>query len=167
MCARITVEPITLHNLFVFRDVRLRALREAPHAFSSTYASECQLTDADWIERAERWKGETGVGFVAMDGSNACGIVGSYLEEDTNLARLVSMWTAPSHRQLGIGRLLVNEVIGWAHQRGACVLLLMVTANNEPAISFYRRLGFTPTGRTEPYPNDPRVIEHEMLRPLP
>jgi ribosomal protein S18 acetylase RimI-like enzyme len=163
----ITVEPITSHNTFVFRDIRLRALRETPHAFSSTYARECQLTDADWIRRAERWNGVTGVGFVAMDGSNACGIVGLFLDqEDAKRAQLVSMWTAPTHRQRGIGRRLINEVIGWAHQREACALLLMVTANNEPAISFYRRLGFTPTGRTEPYPNDPRVIEYEMVRPL-
>jgi ribosomal protein S18 acetylase RimI-like enzyme len=42
----------------------------------------------------------------------------------------------------------------------------MVTSNNEPAIRFYERLGFTRTGRTEPYPNDPGVIEYEMLRPI-
>src|SRR5580704_15428171 len=124
----ITVEPITSQNTFVFRDVRLRALREAPHAFSSTYAKECQLADAEWIKRAEHWNGETGVGFVAMDGNTACGIVGSFLnQEDAKRAQLVSMWTAPTHRQRGIGRLLVNEVIGWAQQRGACALLLMVT----------------------------------------
>jgi hypothetical protein len=27
-------------------------------------------------------------------------------------------------------------------------------------------MGFTRTGRTEPYPNDPNVIEHEMSLPL-
>jgi len=31
-------------------------------------------------------------------------------------------------------------------------LQLMVTSNNEPANRFYQRLGFTETGRTEPYP---------------
>jgi LDH2 family malate/lactate/ureidoglycolate dehydrogenase len=99
MSAMITVAPITSLNTFVFRDVRLRALREAPHAFSSTYARECQLTDADSIKRAERWNGGTGVGFVAMDESNACGIAGSFLDqEDAKRAQLVSMWTAPTHR---------------------------------------------------------------------
>ena len=62
------------------------------------------------------------------------------------------MWTAPKHRKLGIGRLLVNEVLNWARGRNARELQLMVTSNNEPAIRFYQRLGFTETGRTEPYP---------------
>jgi hypothetical protein len=31
-------------------------------------------------------------------------------------------------------------------------------------MGFYRRLGFEGTGRTEPYPNDPAVVEYEMVR---
>jgi len=43
----------------------------------------------------------------------------------------------------------------------------MVTSNNEPAILFYQRLGFTLTGRTAPYANDPALLEFEMSRPIP
>jgi ribosomal protein S18 acetylase RimI-like enzyme len=39
-------------------------------------------------------------------------------------------------------------------------------SNNEPAILFYQRLGFARTGRTEPYPNDPALIEYEMSRAI-
>ncbi|PYY15895.1 MAG: GNAT family N-acetyltransferase, partial [Acidobacteria bacterium] len=67
----------------------------------------------------------------------------------------------------GVGRLLVGAILDWARQRGARTLRLMVTSNNEPAISFYQRLGFTLTGRTEPYPNDPALIEYEMSRSIP
>jgi len=42
----------------------------------------------------------------------------------------------------------------------------MVTNNNFAAIAFYKRLGFAPTGHTEPYPNDPALIEYEMSKPL-
>ena len=164
----ITVEPITSLNTFLFKAVRLRALQNDPHAFGSTYAKEVQLSDSDWIERVERWNGESGAGFLAMDEDTACGIAGSFLaQNDATRAHLISMWTAPTHRQRGIGRLLVNGVLNWARGRNACVLLLMVTSNNEPAIRFYQRLGFTRTGRTEPYPNDPAVIEHELSRPIP
>lgn len=76
------------------------------------------------------------------------------------------MWTAPSHRQQGIGRMLVKAVLDWAGKRNVHTVLLMVTSNNEPAISFYERLGFTRTGRTEPYPNDPAVLEYEMSRDI-
>jgi ribosomal protein S18 acetylase RimI-like enzyme len=76
------------------------------------------------------------------------------------------MWTAPTHRRQGIGRILINEILNWAHLRNARSLLLMVTGNNEPAIRFYEQLGFTRTGRTEPYPNDHAIIEYEMSRPI-
>jgi ribosomal protein S18 acetylase RimI-like enzyme len=164
----VSIEPITPANTFVFKAVRLRALQDAPGAFSSTYAKECQLTDSDWIKRVERWNGESGAGFLAIDEGAACGIAGSFLDQnDPARAHLVSMWTAPTHRQRGIGRLLVTEVLKWARDRNAQVLQLMVTSNTEPAIRFYERLGFTRTGRSEPYPNDPAVIEYEMSRPLP
>jgi ribosomal protein S18 acetylase RimI-like enzyme len=164
----IAIKPITPLNTFLFKAVRLRALQDAPNAFGSTYATESQLTDSDWIKRVERWNGELGAGFLAMDEDTACGIAGSFLDQnDPTRAHLISMWTAPTHRERGIGRLLVNEVLNWARGRNARTLLLMVTSNNELAIRFYQRLGFTRTGRTEPYPNDPAVIEYEMLRPIP
>jgi ribosomal protein S18 acetylase RimI-like enzyme len=103
-----------------------------------------------------------------MDEDTACGIAGSFLDQnEATRAHLISMWTAPSHRQRGIGRLLVNAVLNWARGRNVRVLELMVTSNNESAIRFYERLGFTRTGRTEPYPNDPAVIEYEMWRVIP
>lgn len=165
----IVIEPITPLNNFLFKDVRLRALQDAPHAFGSTYAKESQLADSDWIKRVERWNGDLGAGFLAMDEDTVCGIAGSFLDQnDPTRAQLLSMWTAPTHRERGIGRLLVNEVLNWARARNARTLLLMVTNNNEVAIRFYQRLGFiTRTGRTEPYPNDPAVIEYEMSRPIP
>jgi ribosomal protein S18 acetylase RimI-like enzyme len=161
------IEPITAANLLVFKDVRLRALQEAPYAFSSTYAREVQFGDAEWAKRAERWNGENGIGFVAMDGDMACGIAGSFLDEkDATRVQLLAMWTAPTHRQRGVGRQLVNDVLNWARGRNARILQLMVTSNNETAMRFYERLGFRRTGRTEPYPNDPAVVEYEMARPI-
>jgi ribosomal protein S18 acetylase RimI-like enzyme len=163
----ITIEPITLQNVLAFKDVRLRALQDAPYAFGSTYAREIQFDDSEWIRRAARWNGERGVGFLAMDGASPCGIAGSFLDEnDAARAQLISMWTAPAYRQHGVGRLLVNSVVDWAHSRGALTLLLMVTSNNDSAIRFYERIGFARTGRTEPYPNDSSVVEYEMSRSM-
>ena len=163
----IAIRQITPPDASVFKAVRLRALQDAPHAFGSTYAKESEFPDSEWLARIERMNGERGVGFLAMDGETACGIAGSFLgENDATRATLISMWTAPTHREQGIGRLLINEIHNWAHRRNARTLLLMVTSNNDSAMRFYERLGFTRTGRTEPYPNDPAVIEYEMSRPI-
>jgi ribosomal protein S18 acetylase RimI-like enzyme len=163
----ITIEPITPQNAFIFKAVRLRALQDTPSAFGSTYARESQLTEADWVARATNWNGEKSIMYLAMDEGEAVGIAGSYLDhDDPTRAHLISMETTRTHRNQGIGRMLVNEVIEWAHLRNAHTLQLMVTSSNESAIAFYQRLGFTFTGRTEPYTNDPALTEHEMSRPL-
>lgn len=163
----IIIDPITSQNVSLFKTARLRALQEAPYAFGSTYAKEAEFDDAEWLRRVERMNGERGIGFLALDGEDGCGIVGAFLDaNDPTRAQLVSMWTAPAHRQRGVGRLLVDEVLAWARLRKVHTLLLMVTSNNEPAIRFYERLGFARTGRTEPYPNDPAVLEYEMSLPI-
>jgi len=168
MAAVISIRKITPEEVGAFKKIRLRALQDAPYAFSSTYARESEFSDAEWLARTVRWNGEKGVGFLAMDGEVACGIAGAFLgDEDARRAQLVSMWTAPAHRRQGAGRLLVNEVLAWAHSREARVLQLMVTSTNDAAIRFYERLGFTRTGRSEPFPNDPAVREYEMSRPVP
>jgi ribosomal protein S18 acetylase RimI-like enzyme len=164
----ITLAPITVQNAFAFKAVRLRALQDTPHAFGSTYAAESQFPDFEWLSRARRWNGERGIGFLAMDSDAPCGIAGSFLDQNHPArAQLISMWTAPTHRQRGVGRLLVNEILRWAHSRGARTLRLMVTNVNQPAMLFYQRLGFTLTGRSEPYTNDPAILELEMSRPIP
>lgn len=163
----IEIQPITQLNASAFKAIRLHALQEAPYAFGSTYEKESQYADSEWQTRVERMNGHRGVGFIAVDGEKACGLVGSFLDQDDSArAHLISMWTAPSHRQQGIGRMLVKAVVDWAGKRNAHTVLLMVTSNNEPAISFYERLGFTRTGRTEPYPNDPAILEYEMSRDI-
>ena len=37
-------------------------------------------------------------------------------------------------------------------------MYLTVTCNNDTAVTFYRSLGFSFTGRTEPYPERPRPV---------
>lgn len=102
-----------------------------------------------------------------MEDGAGCGIAGSFLvEKDATRAQLISMWTAPTHRRRGVGRMLVDAVLKWAKSRKAGALHLLVTSNNEPAMRFYERLGFARTGRTEPYPNDPAVTEYEMARAI-
>jgi ribosomal protein S18 acetylase RimI-like enzyme len=161
----ITIEPISLANALHFKDARLRALRDTPLAFGSTYARESQLPDSEWLNRAAQWNGSSKILFLAMDHGNPCGVAGGYLYQDEPArAQLISMWVAPTHRQRGLGRRLVSEVFAWARSRGAHTVLLLVTSSNEPAIFFYEHLGFTLTGRTEPYPNDRTILECEMSR---
>lgn len=125
------------------------------------------MSDVEWVQRVMRWNGTLGVGFMALERQVVCGIAGALLDQkDLKTAQLVSMWSAPEHRQLGIGRMLVDAVMGWAREAGMGRLTLMVTSPNQGAILFYKRLGFAMTGRSGPYPNDPAVVEYEMSQSI-
>jgi GNAT superfamily N-acetyltransferase len=163
----ITLEPVTVETALIFKEARLRALRDSPTAFGSTYVRESQLTDAEWMERAWQSDGVKRVMYMAVEDGAVCGIAGAMRDEvDGSRAVLISMWTAPTHRKRGVGRMLVEQVISWASSRGVRVLTLMVTSVNPTAMKFYEQLGFVRNGRTEPYPNDTAVIEYEMAREI-
>jgi ribosomal protein S18 acetylase RimI-like enzyme len=162
----------TLHQIApslasIYKSVRLRALQDTPSAFGSTYAREVQFSDTDWQQRAANLCTPRSIGYLAREEDDYCGIAASFLnEKNPQHAELVSMWVAPGHRRTGAGRLLVDAIESWARNTGAHTFQLMVTNTNLAAISFYERLGFIKTGRTEPYPNDPALIEYEMSKTL-
>lgn len=159
-----TLRAISLADKDLYRETRLRALKDTPSAFGSTYAREFALTDDEWRQRTANLTSGRAIGFLAMDEDQPCGLVAALpSEEIPGCFTVVSMWVAPTHRRLGVGMLLVNGIREWASSRNAQELRLMVTSNNPSAMDFYLRLGFTPTGHTEPYPNDPALFEHEML----
>lgn len=151
----------------IFKDVRLRALLDSPTAFSSTFAKESTLTDDDWVARVAQWSSGTSTTYLALDTGRACGIASGMLDQsDPSRAHLLSMWVAPTHRRMGIGRSLVEAVLAWARAKNVQTMQLLVTSNNDPAIQFYRRLGFTLTGNAATYANDPALKDYEIIRSL-
>jgi ribosomal protein S18 acetylase RimI-like enzyme len=161
------IKQLSSHLATHLKTVRLNALQDTPLAFGSTYANESRLSDEDWLKRTAAWNSDRSVCYIAIDRDNPCGIAAGKLHEnDPHHADLVSMWVAPTHRRTGLGARLVEAVQQWARNLGVNELHLMVTSENTPAISFYKRCGFTFTGMTEPYPNDPALFEYEMVKSL-
>jgi ribosomal protein S18 acetylase RimI-like enzyme len=158
----IEIVPITPENALLFKTIRLCALQTDPNAFGSTYAKESQLDDAAWVQRIRYW-GEYRTGFLAIDGELPCGMLAVFPDEDNpGCAQLISMWVAAEHRRTGLGRQLIDSAKSWAVSHGFRELRLFVTCVNKGAIEFYIRNGFAKTGKTQPYPNDPDIIEYEM-----
>jgi GNAT superfamily N-acetyltransferase len=162
-----TLEPLSRHLVEQFKTVRLRALQDTPTAFSSTYAKESALSDSDWVNRVDTWNGLSGVCYLGMDEGAACGIIAGYCDKnDSRRAWVASMWVAPTHRRTGLGTMLMEAVKSWAHSLGTAELCLMVTSNNPSAMRFYERCGYSFTGTTGPYENDPALYEYEMVKHL-
>jgi ribosomal protein S18 acetylase RimI-like enzyme len=163
----IVIEQVSPRLVNEFKAVRLRALADTPTAFGSSFAKESQLTDADWLKRSTTWSSDKSATWIALDEGTPCGIIaGKFDDEIAQRAHVLSMWVAPTHRRTGLATTLLDRVQAWAAASGANELRLMVTSKNDPAIHLYQKYGFTRTGYTEPYPNDPALLEYEMLKHL-
>jgi ribosomal protein S18 acetylase RimI-like enzyme/SAM-dependent methyltransferase len=151
------------------RDLRLRALLDAPEAFGSTHDDEAARTESDWRAFATGWEGaarQAAYAAVDEDGRWVGLAVGVVREADTSLANLYSMWVDPAARGLGAGRLLVDTVAVWAAGTGAERLELCVTEANDPAVALYRTAGFEPTGGRDVLRPGSDVSTITLRRPL-
>lgn len=144
----------------ILRELRLRAMTDAPDAFGSTLEREAARSLSDW----QGWFAPGAV-FVAEDASQGpIGLVaGMPDEDDPTVAHLMALWVEPSSRGSGTSDALVGNVIAWAESEGAGVLRLRVLADNAQARSLYARHGFFATGIDSVRERD-GAIEIEMQR---
>ncbi len=150
------------------RDLRLRALAEAPDAFATSLGAARARPQAYWEEFAERAAtSDTTATFVVEDGAQWHGLGGGFfLEGRRDTAELVAMWVDPARRRSRIGTALVDAIVQWARGRGAKRVQLWVTQSNDRAISLYVRHGFVETAHTETLPSNPALRIVLMVREL-
>ena len=146
------IRAFTADEWHVYKDLRLRALADAPDAFGSTLAAEEGRPDAEWSSRLAsgadaRWH----LPLVAEIRGDPIGLAWGRIEtSDPNVATLYQMWVAPSYRSVGAGRMLLEAVIAWAKARNAASLDLGVTWGDSPARRLYERAGFKAMGAPQP-----------------
>jgi GNAT superfamily N-acetyltransferase len=161
----VTIERIEPAAFERVRDIRLRALRDAPDAFWVTAEEEALTTEAEWRDRLSRPQAVT---FVASrDGVDVGLAMGAPHHEHEGDAGLYAMWVAPEARGGGAGAALIREVVDWARAAGFGLLRLEVADANGPAVRLYSRMGFVPTGVAGALPA-PRehITEHERALDL-
>ncbi len=107
-----------------------------------------------WSRRAYQrvFRGEY-AGWVAA-GEVVCGFV--VLRQAAAEAEILNLAVAPDARRRGTGTRLLAAALEAARAAGARSVSLEVRASNRPAIAFYERHGFRPTGRRRKYYTDPR-----------
>jgi RimJ/RimL family protein N-acetyltransferase len=137
------------------RAVRLRALRESPNTFSSSYEEEVDHLGDWWVQGMTRlaW-------FVAEEDDEIVGVVAGMPLGDR--PEVISMWVDPEHRGRGVANDLLAAVVAWAKEGGAAGLCLAVAGSNHVARRFYERTGFVPSGPGEALRSRPEVCTTEM-----
>ena len=143
-----SVVPIELRRLgpkdaSAYQEIRLEALADSPHAFSSTLETE----QGQPLDRfAKRLADDFVLG--AFSGPYLVGVAGFYVQprpKHRHKGMLWGMYVRPDHRSAGIGRKLVEAVIAHARQHVE-LLQLFVVADNMPARRLYASLGFVEYG---------------------
>jgi GNAT superfamily N-acetyltransferase len=144
-----------------YREVRLRALADAPQAFASTFERENGFSRDVWTSRLTS---DSAVYLLAVDDGRAVGTASGRIEEQPGTAQLLGMWVAPEARGRGVGQALIEMIVDWARGRGMERLGLWVTEANDPARALYEKSGFLPTGQRQPLPSDTSIMEAKLVR---
>lgn len=141
-CRRATKDDVTL-----FKEVRLKALKDSPDAFGSTYESALQRDQRSWEEQL--WSTTTGGNRntqFAFEEDQCIGIAALYREPSAPSGDIIMMWVDPGHRGSSAASLLVHNLLSWSRESGFSAVSLDVTESNARAIKFYEKQGFHDTG---------------------
>ena len=68
------------------------------------------------------------------------------LQRAADAVRVDQLFVSPEHEAEGVGRQLIEFAEGYAIWQGAATLQVVVRADDDRAVTFYRGRGFTPCG---------------------
>jgi predicted GNAT family acetyltransferase len=142
----VEIRPASPQQWRTSRDIRLRALADAPDAFCSTLEHEQGFDESAWRSRLDR--AHT---VFAWEGTDAVGVAtGKPDPHEEGSREIVGMWVDPAHRGRGIASALIAALVQWARDQGSASVALWVADDNTPARRLYERCGFAATGEREP-----------------
>ncbi|VXB49153.1 GNAT family N-acetyltransferase [Massilia sp. 9I] len=147
-----------------YRAVRLRALEDAPDAFSATLQEALARPLEEWDARLAQ-AAVSGIDCplgAERDGELVGQAWAKVDADDPDTVNLYQMWVAPKCRGQGVAGALLAAAIDWARARGARTVGLGVNCANPPAIALYERVGFRILGEAYPMAGAPGRMEYAM-----
>jgi ribosomal protein S18 acetylase RimI-like enzyme len=163
-----SVRPLRSDEWPLYREVRLRALRDSPDAYGSILDLEAALSNDEWAARLARGVDSASeLPMIAECDGAPCGLAWVRLDDDApDTAHLYQMWVADDQRRRGVGRALVDAAAAWARVMGAQQLELDVTCNNDAAVRLYEGSGFVTYGEPRPLRAGSTLEAQSMRRRL-
>ncbi len=166
--SRVTVRQTTEDDWQTWRDLRLRALKDTPTAFGSTFERETAFTEVEWRDRTgglanavALGNGSAGPSLLAFVDEVAVGMGGGFRDLPGWL-HVVAMWTEPAWRGHGAGSAVLEHLKAWSAAAGLRVHLDVETSN-QGARRLYERAGFAATGETRPLRDGSSYLVERMV----
>ena len=149
MTVAVVVRPVAAGDAAALREVRLRALRDSPAAFTQPLAVAEAEPPERWDDRVDAAARGDARWLVAVDGTGRfVGLAGG-IPLDGRI-RVISVWVDPAHRGAGAGTELVRSIADWARARSLDCQIEVAPGNGD-ALRLYLRLGFEPVDDVPPH----------------
>ena len=129
-----------------YRALRLRALKEHPDAFTSSFEDEDKRSVEDAAKRLANAHAKF---WGAWDGDRLVGMVGLEREpraKGHHKAHVAGMYVASESAGAGAGRRVLEALVQGAKSEGITLLVLTVTEGNDRAKRLYESFGFRSFG---------------------
>jgi ribosomal protein S18 acetylase RimI-like enzyme len=141
----IRIRPAHVDDAAAFRELRLRALRDHPLAFTADYDANLARPLEGWAERLAS-QGVNGNIYFAFHEADLVGMTGIQMGDSPKTRHGAVIWgvyTLPEWRGLRIVDALIAACLQWGREHGVVIARLGVTANNAAALASYLRCGFS------------------------
>ena len=134
----------------LYKRIRLRALKDAPHAFGSTFESAIQRSAESWREQADRSAlGSDRATFIAFSEKVTIGMAALYrLEDKVDTGELLQVWVSPEYRGTNVIWDLMDIISEWAAENNFRQIIAGVNKTNPRALKFYVKYGFSTVEET-------------------
>ena len=146
MAPATAIRRLATEDAIAYRALRLRALRENPEAFTSSFEEEERRPPED---SAKRLASAHAMFWGAWQGEHLVGMVGLEREQrakSRHKATVVGMYVATEQSGQGIGRQLFDALVAEARRSEIEMLVLTVTEGNDRATRLYESFGFRSFG---------------------
>jgi ribosomal protein S18 acetylase RimI-like enzyme len=161
----IEIQVLQSQDLHIWKELRLEALADAPHAFGDTLEEARQRTDKEWEGSLLDCDGRL---FIAKYDGSAVGMARVRRSPNApSSSGLYSMWVSPTARFRGVGKALMDAALAWAGEAGVGEMVLCVTQGNDAAKRLYLASGFVETGELQPLRSNPHIQMEVMAKRIP
>lgn len=144
-----------------YKALRLRALKDDPQAFGSSYAKEVAYSDEKWQERTN-----DGVLF-ASNSNNLIGMMGiwqSQEDKESKTANIFGVYVIPEFRGKGISKMLMQSLLDELKSNTSISKLkLTVNKNQLSAVKLYEAFGFKITGQEKAQLGDGNYYDEYLM----
>jgi len=149
------------------RGVEIRTMRREDSAEVSRILQQSPEA-VSWAERSLEESADSATG-VALVSESLGEITGFVLGRQIgNEAEILNLAILPEKRRRGEGRALLEKALAEFQTRGVRRVFLEVRESNVKAIAFYKKHGFSETGRRKAYYRDPEeaaLLMEKQLNP--